>query len=59
MLPTRHILNRGLMRPGLPRVSRVACAPGLRFNSLEAGENKTGHINSGPNEGVLFFNSEL
>lgn len=28
-----------------------------RHASMEAGENKTGHIKSGPNEGVLFFNS--
>jgi hypothetical protein len=55
MLPTRHVfLHCQLMRPGLARVNRVA---GLRYNSLEAGENDTGHINAGPNQGVLFFNN--
>lgn len=58
MLPTRRISNRRLMRPGLSGAYRVACAQGIRYKSLEAGENNTGHINSGPNEGVLFFNSE-
>lgn len=58
MLPTQHILTRQLMRPGLPRVYRVACAQGLRYNSFEAGENKTGHISVDSKEGVLFFNSE-
>ncbi|KAG9680438.1 hypothetical protein KCU95_g17656, partial [Aureobasidium melanogenum] len=45
------------MRPGLPRVYRVACAQGLRYNSFEAGENKTGHISVDSKEGVLFFNN--
>ncbi|KAG9604655.1 hypothetical protein KCV04_g18833, partial [Aureobasidium melanogenum] len=45
------------MRPGLPRVYRVACAQGLRYNSLEAGENNTGHISVDSKEGVLFFNN--
>lgn len=58
MLPTQHILTRQLMRPGLPRVYRVACAQGLRHNSLEAGENNTGHISVDSKEGVLFFNSK-
>jgi hypothetical protein len=59
MLPTQHILTRQLMRPGLPRVYRVACAQGLRYNSLEAGENNTGHISVDSKEGVLFFNSKF
>ena len=58
MRPTRRILTRQLMRPGLPRVNRVACAQSLRYNSLEAGENNTGHISAASNEGVLFFNSK-
>lgn len=28
----------------------------MRFASLQAGEDKTGHISAGPNEGILFFN---
>jgi hypothetical protein len=28
-----------------------------RYASLQAGEDKTGHINAGPNEGILFFNN--
>ena len=28
---------------------------GVRCASLEAGEHKTGHIATGPNEGILFF----
>ncbi|GAM83594.1 hypothetical protein ANO11243_015820 [Dothideomycetidae sp. 11243] len=28
-----------------------------RHGSLEAGENKSGHISSGPNEGVIFLNN--
>ncbi|KAG9647036.1 hypothetical protein KCV04_g3040, partial [Aureobasidium melanogenum] len=45
------------MRPGLPRVYRVACAQRLRYKSLEAGENNTGHISVDSKEGVLFFNN--
>jgi RNA12 protein/RNA recognition motif. (a.k.a. RRM, RBD, or RNP domain) len=29
----------------------------VRCASLEAGENKSGHISAGPNEGILFFDS--
>jgi hypothetical protein len=28
-----------------------------RYSSLQAGEDKTGHINAGPNEGIIFFNN--
>lgn len=28
-------------------------------NRLEAGEEKSGHISAGPNEGLLFFDSKL
>ncbi|KAH7392838.1 RNA12 protein-domain-containing protein [Pyrenochaeta sp. MPI-SDFR-AT-0127] len=28
-----------------------------RYSSLQAGEDKTGHISAGPNEGILFFNN--
>jgi hypothetical protein len=28
-----------------------------RYASLQAGEDKTGHISAGPNEGILFFNN--
>jgi len=30
----------------------------VRCASLEAGEHKTGHIATGPNEGILFFDSQ-
>lgn len=28
-----------------------------RYSTLQAGEDKTGHISAGPNEGILFFNN--
>lgn len=31
----------------------------LRLASLEAGEKKSGHISTGPNEGILFFDSKF
>jgi hypothetical protein len=31
---------------------------GFRYASLEAGEHKSGHIATGPNEGILFFDSQ-
>ena len=31
---------------------------GIRCASLEAGEHKSGHIAIGPNEGLLFFDSQ-
>ncbi|KAF2826174.1 hypothetical protein CC86DRAFT_350666 [Ophiobolus disseminans] len=40
-------------RTGAPRLWTVPC----RYNSLQAGEDKTGHISAGPNEGILFFNN--
>ncbi|OCK78111.1 hypothetical protein K432DRAFT_332656 [Lepidopterella palustris CBS 459.81] len=30
---------------------------GVRYATLEAGENKSGHISAGPNEGILFFDN--
>lgn len=30
----------------------------VRYASLQAGEHKTGHIATGPNEGILFFDSQ-
>ncbi|KAK4904029.1 hypothetical protein LTR28_001042, partial [Elasticomyces elasticus] len=42
-----------------PLLGRVPTSPrfrpGCRHATLEAGENKSGHINAGPNEGILFF----
>ena len=29
----------------------------MRHATLEAGENKSGHISAGPHEGILFFDS--
>ncbi|OCL10324.1 escape protein-like protein 2 [Glonium stellatum] len=30
---------------------------GVRYATLEAGENKSGHISAGPHEGILFFDT--
>lgn len=32
---------------------------GIRQATTEAGEEKSGHIDAGPNEGILFFDSRL
>ncbi|KAK4954774.1 mitochondrial escape protein 2 [Elasticomyces elasticus] len=44
-----------------PLLGRVPTSPrfrpGCRHATLEAGENKSGHINAGPNEGILFFDN--
>ncbi|KAI8943444.1 mitochondrial escape protein 2 [Plenodomus lindquistii] len=58
---------RGHTRIAIPRsneLSRVSAIASVRpwtvparFNSLQAGEDKTGHINAGANEGILFFNN--
>ncbi|KAF1943348.1 hypothetical protein EJ02DRAFT_433288 [Clathrospora elynae] len=73
MLPSQswHNVGRRSLR-GLTRTTQstlqAACRrsnPGsrrpwtvpVRYASLQAGEDKTGHINAGPNEGILFFNN--
>jgi hypothetical protein len=35
------------------------CVGGQRNASYEAGEDDSGHISAGPNEGIFFFDSEL
>jgi hypothetical protein len=37
---------------------RPASHGGCRNASFEAGENDSGHISTGPNEGIFFFDSE-
>jgi hypothetical protein len=37
----------------MPRLAR-----GIRRESTETGEDKTGHISASSNEGILFFDSE-
>lgn len=54
--------QRALVGPSSVNRYCPAHITGLRHGSgasLEAGEGKTGHINAGPNEGVLFFNSKF
>ncbi|KAJ4287548.1 mitochondrial escape protein 2 [Kalmusia sp. IMI 367209] len=45
----------------LTRTHRLPCgkyaALGSRYASLQAGEDKSGHISAGPNEGLLFFDN--
>lgn len=54
-LPTATRATRQLpTRPILP-----LSTGGRRNASYEAGENDSGHINTGPNEGIFFFDSEL
>ena len=49
--------TRALRRlPTRPILSLIA--GGHRNTSYEAGENDSGHINIGPNEGIFFFDSE-
>jgi hypothetical protein len=40
------------------RPVRPASHGGYRNASFEAGENDSGHISTGPNEGIFFFDSE-
>jgi hypothetical protein len=40
------------------RLTVDSFAVSKRFMSMDTGENKTGHIKAGPNEGILFFDSE-
>ena len=47
-----------LARPR-PSLSRCGAATSRRHAQSEAGEGKTGHITTGHNEGILFFNSLL
>lgn len=35
----------------------ATAANGKRFKTIEAGDNKTGHIEAGPNEGIFFLSS--
>ncbi|KAF1844598.1 uncharacterized protein K460DRAFT_335478 [Cucurbitaria berberidis CBS 394.84] len=51
--PTLHPLfrasNSGSLKPWI--------VSGRYTSTLQAGEDKTGHISAGPNEGILFFNN--
>ncbi|KAF2878314.1 RNA12 protein-domain-containing protein [Massariosphaeria phaeospora] len=54
--------NPSLARTGLVARTSLAAtqrhwAVNGRYASVQAGENKTGHINAGANEGILFFNN--
>lgn len=59
MLAARHrrlILNR----PKIINIPNASARIGsVRYASLEAGEKKSGHISTGPDEGILFFNSKF
>ncbi|KAH8712185.1 RNA12 protein-domain-containing protein [Phaeosphaeriaceae sp. PMI808] len=48
------------LRSDIGASKRTSLRPGtvtVRHASLQAGEDKTGHISAGPNEGILFFNN--
>ena len=38
---------------------RIGGFDGRRYKTTEAGDEKTGHINAGPNEGILFLDSQV
>lgn len=41
-----------------PRLIKPAVPAGRRQESSEVGDNESGHIETRPNEGILFFDSE-
>ena len=47
-----HLESYGLRFKGGPKTPK-----GVRRKTTEAGEDKSGHINAGPNEGILFLDS--
>ncbi len=59
-LRINRALRRGFYNSGkVPRVSKGAISwKGIRRESTETGEDRSGHIAAGPNEGILFFDSE-
>lgn len=52
---TRQTTGGGL---GGWRNDRARLGRGIRRESTETGEDKTGHISASPNEGILFFDSK-
>ena len=56
ILPLRqyHLRPCGLRPKGGPPKT----CKGVRRKTTEAGEDKSGHINAGPNEGILFLDSK-
>lgn len=48
---------RSIPRRPVPRGSNLG--PALRMESTVTGENKSGHVKTGPNEGILFFDSQF
>lgn len=53
-LPPTRALHRPATRPKISLYNG-----GQRNASFEAGENDSGHISTGPNEGIFFFDSKL
>ncbi|PSN68466.1 hypothetical protein BS50DRAFT_610043 [Corynespora cassiicola Philippines] len=53
---TRLSAHGGLTRSSIAAHQRYV-AYQIRSSSLQAGENKTGHINAGENEGIVFFDN--
>ena len=41
----------------LPDRTHAGAFSGRRFKTTEAGDNKSGHIEAGPNEGIFFLSS--
>jgi hypothetical protein len=61
-IPRRNIYN-GTSRVSLGGLrkgnTRLGTWRGVRKESTETGEDKTGHISASANEGILFFDSKL
>ncbi|MCJ1287528.1 mitochondrial escape protein 2 [Xylographa opegraphella] len=55
ILPLRqyHLKSRSLRPQGSP----LKICKGVRRKTTEAGDDKSGHINAGPNEGILFLDN--
>ena len=41
-----------------PKYKPLQISKGIRRKTTEAGEDKSGHIHAGPNEGILFLDSK-
>ena len=52
---SNHVLNLHRIRYGFQSPHQVAL--GIRHESLEAGEGKSGHIKTDSDEGIIFFGS--
>ncbi|EMD59387.1 hypothetical protein GGP41_009252 [Bipolaris sorokiniana] len=57
--PIRTVSPRVVATWGSPRTGlyRSSSSSTQRLTGLQAGEDNTGHISAGPNEGILFFNN--